>query len=282
MTSVYFQLQGIPFGFLCLVGLIQIGFLCQRMKREKPPLGRRRAAEEWDIWFGRVGMLILLVGTFLDNFRKFSSAFSFCWPAGMDNSLITEQVLAGTLQHHGVNLQRNLYWICRFGHVVLTPLGIYSTLRILHNQVTSHKKHTVVWFVISTAFILSLVFLGLYNFFEGPWSGPLEIRHHMGIRVFHASRPCPILKGILGVIMWQLLLLLLAATLRQENSLWVVINLGSLLVQSLNPKMEHGWAPAWINLTEQLVIGTQVWMDAVHSGTPSPASSEESTRRKES
>jgi hypothetical protein len=280
----WFRIQGIFFALFALSGLIQSIILVRRLRRHTRT--NRTLVAEWHLYLGRCGILLLSTGTFLDNIRKFTSTFRYSWP---DSILLAPTAEIATERwrqdnYRGAPFQSVFVWLCVGWHLILAPVAIYSVLYILRVGLQKRKPHQSivvmpasdrVWFYASTFTVAHLMLTGLYGFLAGPASGPLQVRSYIGIIVLEPTNDAPLLmRGLLGVVLWQVLLLFAQLTLllfeyhHKRANFWLVFaNVMSFVMQSARHGSEEqeGLRPMLNNFAEQIAIATQLIADALYS-----------------
>lgn len=285
-ATLSFQIQGLYYLFCLVSAVIQTAYVVSRIsrRRKRPcPSKEQLGIGEWHLLLGRIGLLILTVGTALDNLRLFTGAFTQAWPSSIWNSPDARiaTVTWALDDYKGAQIQSLLWWICAFFHIVMVPLSTFSIKNLIyqgiHQAEGRYKMHFVpinkeMWFLSSTIMTLCLLVPSAYGFIVGPMQGPLEVRRLSGMNTLSSSIKSPVLHGLLAVITWQLCVIFVALFLfiiqgksrRFENMILLLCNMFCLFLQAI-ANSGDGDLSALSNLSEQLAIGSQVWADSVHN-----------------
>jgi hypothetical protein len=98
-----------------LISMIQSWTLLKRLSRttittttsHRNNITRTCSAEEWHLWLGRVGILVLTIGTMMDNSRHFLEGLSWFWPEYLQTTTGTTST---TNNHHTTADDANRLW----------------------------------------------------------------------------------------------------------------------------------------------------------------------------
>ena len=289
-----FHSQGLPYLSLLLVAVVQVTLQFQRIiAREIHSPNPPNDYLEWQLLFGRFGLLCFTMATALDHFRILCGAIDVSWPDYVltaPNAQIANE-LWRKYGYGGTTVQTFLWWYCCFLQAVMMPVTlfavsyIYAKARLrLRLRLPLRVRH---YFILNCTVVLLFLILGLLAFFLGPVRMPLKLVKVTGLWSLTTTSHLMMTDLIIvTVYVWQGSLMVLAAALwrlegptkRLKNTLFLLVVVASLVVNccvssqstktttaATTTSADSSWWSAVAKLLTQMVIGAQMWADVSHN-----------------
>lgn len=290
-----FRSQGLPYLALLLVAVVQVTLQFQRIiAREIHSPNPPNEYLEWQLLFGRFGLVCFTLATALDHFRLLCGAIDASWPDYIltaPNAQIANQ-LWRKYGYGGTTVQTFLWWYCCFLQAVMLPVTLFAVSYIyakarmrLRLRLPLMVRH---YFILNCAFVSLFLILGLLAFVLGPVRMPLKLVKVTGLWSLTTTSRLMMTDLIVATVyVWQGSLVVLAAVLwrlegpskRISNTLFLLVVVTSLVVnccvssQSTNTTTtttgssaaDSSWWSAVAKLLTQMAIGAQMWADVTHN-----------------
>ena len=267
-----------------VVSLIQTQTMLRRLFRATTTATTTKGlSETWHVSLGRIGILILTIGTTMDNFRHFVEGFAYFWPDHLQHSANTAAE-ANELWTNKTDAPFlcAMFFVCRFGHQVLVPMSLVSLTQIGWSAIQKRQqkqKHSA-WLCVSVTFILLVIPMtanGLAVFWNEFFHGELMIESVMGAFSLNYDKHAQEIKhsrmqSLLGVLTWQFSLLGLSGYLgtisndkiyRRQHLIIVLTNMLCIGLQGSRSMFRE--AAVLTNLAEQIAILTNIVLDGLHN-----------------